>query len=165
MDSNAIPQVPTPVVPPTDQPVMQAPAMVQPVVNAVSSAQPVVDTQVSGKAKEAGPISAETTPTIEVVGTDAIEKEPLPPEVSSWMEKVNRDNSGEKPPEIVVADKTAQSATNHYSAQPVFVLPLGEVEYKQGLHTNVNESVRWLAQWCQRLVKKLGSEVTYGSNH
>jgi hypothetical protein len=161
MDPTATPQVP-PL--PTDQSAPQTNVLAGQVIQATSTAQPP-EPQVGGKAKESGPISAETTPTVEVVGTDAIEKEPLPPEVASWMEKVNRDNSGEKPAEIVIADKTAQAPTNHYSNQPVFVLPLGEHEYEQGLKSSVNDSVRWLAQWCQRLVKKLGTDVTYGSNN
>lgn len=161
MDPTVTPQVP-PL--PTDQNSPQANALAGQVIQATSTAQAPVQ-QVSSKAKEAGPISAEVSPTIEVVGTDAIEKEPLPPEVASWMEKVNRDNSGEKPAEIVIADKTAQAPTNHYSSQPVFVLPLGENEYKQGMHASVNDSIRWLAQWCQRLVKKLGTDATYGSNN
>lgn len=140
---------------------IQAGALVQPMVQAVGNATPSPISVGSAKSKEAGPgASMEITPTIEMVGSDAIENEPLPPEVSSWMEKVNRDNSGEKPPEVVVADKTANDPSGSYSSQPVFVLPLGDAEYKTGLHTSVNESVRWLAEWCRRLVKKMGNQVT-----
>lgn len=174
MDQSAQPQVPVstistqPTLPndavqqplPAQPSTVSAPALAQPMVQAASTVQ-VQQAGMPARAKESGPVIQEVTSPIEVVGSDAIEKEPLPPEVASWMEKVNRDNSGEKPAEIVVADKTAQAPTGNYSSQPVFVLPLGEPEYKQGLHHGVDDSVRWLAEWCKKIVKKLGEQTIF----
>ncbi|HSW89871.1 MAG TPA: hypothetical protein VLH19_03280 [Patescibacteria group bacterium] len=142
-----------------NQPV--APSLVGPALQQTAQVPAPAPPVSVGKTKEVAPQSQELVGPIEIVGSDAIEKEPLPPEVSGWMEKVKRGESGEqKPPEIVIADKTAQAPTGDYASQPVFVLPLGKTEMRQGIHKSVNDSVRWLAQWCERLMKKLGNKVT-----
>ena len=139
MDPSAQPQVSAPVLPSQTPPSsvsvpVEPTSLAQPIVQAASSlpSQPVSGAPL--RAKEAAPVSAEVTAPIEVVGSDALEKEPLPPEVSSWMEKVNRDNSGEKPPEVVVADISASNPSGSYASHPVFVLPLGDDDYKRGLN-------------------------------
>ncbi len=137
-------------------------ALASPIVQAASTI-PDPTPQVPARAKETGPgASSEVANFVEVVGADSLEKEPLPPEVSSWMEKVSRDTSGEMPPEIVIADTQAQSAPPMGKKPPVFVLPLGSDEYASAKHQGVQTSVRWLAEWCTRLVKKLGNQATFG---
>lgn len=173
MDTSSMPQVlPVPPVPqPTDQPTAsavanstatQAPAVAGPVVQAVASTPPP-QSALTSKGKEVGPVSSELAGFVEVAGADAFEKEPLPAEVASWMEKVSRDNSDSKPPEIVIADKTAQAPTGHYANQPVFVLPLGEVQIQQGLSKSVGDSVRWLSTWCKKMMKRLGNQAVFNS--
>lgn len=163
MDPSVQPQVPPPVTPPTDTTTVAANALANPVVQAATQI-PSPPAVASAGAKEAGPVSVEPVVPIEVVGTDAIEKEPLPLEVASWMEKVNRDTSGEKPPEVVVADHTAQDPVGSYANQPVFVLPLGEPEYSKAMHQSVNDSIRWLAAWCSRIMKKLHGQTVFSHN-
>lgn len=155
MDPSTQPQV----TPPSDQ-VQNASALAQPIVQAASTvAQP--EPQTPSRAKETGPATSnELAAFVEVVGNDSIEKEPLPPEVSSWMEKVNRDTSGEKPPEIVVPTES-HIASQGAPSTPLFVLPLGESEMNSGLHQGVGNSVRWLSEWCKRLVKKLGGQTSF----
>ncbi|MFZ2025480.1 MAG: hypothetical protein WAV51_04305 [Microgenomates group bacterium] len=36
------------------------------------------------------------------------------------------------------------------------VLPLSDVQIAEGLHTNITNSFRWLAEWCRYKLKKLG---------
>jgi len=35
-------------------------------------------------------------------------------------------------------------------------LPLSDVQIAEGLHTNISNSIRWLAEWCKYNLKKLG---------
>lgn len=41
------------------------------------------------------------------------------------------------------------------------VLPLTEVELKQGLHHKVFDGFRWLAEWCNWMIKKYPGRVFY----
>lgn len=116
--------------------------------------------QSPSSSKEAKVLSSESPLYIETVGAEAIEKEPIPEEVEQYIEKVET-NVEAPPPEIVVADKTAVQPTGTYAAQPVFVLPLGEVEMKQGFHKGIHESIRWLSTWCKRVMKIFKGRVVY----
>lgn len=151
-----------PQVQPPDTQTSQPTVMAQSVVAAASNLTPTqVTPQTPARAKESGPaVSNELAGYVEVVGSDSIEKEPLPPEVSSWMEKVSRDTSGEKPPEVVVANSNMPPTVDPGVSRQVFVLPLGEAELEKGLHQSVKNSVRWLSEWCKRLVKKLGDQTS-----
>lgn len=35
-------------------------------------------------------------------------------------------------------------------------LPLSDVQIAEGLHVNISNSLRWLAEWCRYNLKKLG---------
>lgn len=143
--------------------VQDAPTAIAPSVMSAATQLPDPAPQTPARAKESGPTTGEVTGFVEVVGGDSLEKEPLPPEVSSWMEKVSRDTSGEMPSEIVIAkDQSSTGAGAAGANHPVFVLPLGKDEYATARHQGVQTSVRWLAEWCSRLVKKLGDQVTFG---
>lgn len=158
---SGIPQQPAPLPEePTVNP--QTQALAQPLMQASTALPPTPQPVVaSGKSKETGSTSQEVTNFVEVVGNDSFETEPLPPEVSSFMEKVNRDSGPNALPEVVVADATAQQPTGTYASKPVFVLPLGKIQMQQAGHSSVENSVRWLAEWCKRVVKKLGGQVAY----
>jgi len=43
----------------------------------------------------------------------------------------------------------------------VITLPLTEAEMKRGLHYKIVDSLRWLAEWCQRLVKIAHGKFIY----
>ncbi|HAU99524.1 MAG: hypothetical protein UX04_C0005G0014 [Microgenomates group bacterium GW2011_GWF2_45_18] len=113
--------------------------------------------------KESPRYSPDLSPLAEIPGAQVIEDEPNPeisPEVESWMEKVDRKNI-DPPKEVVVADKTATNPTGNYAAQPVIVLPISKPTLTKGLTQNVQYSVRWLAEWCLRIIKKFGGMVVY----
>lgn len=138
----------------------QANAIAAPVISSVATNSQATP-QVSSRAKESAPIQNELTGFVEVAGNDAFEKEPLPPEVSSWMEKVSRDAGGERPQEIVINQATGVPPSVPTAAPPVYVLPLGQTDMTPALHKNVSDSIRWLATWCQKIMKKLGEKVVY----
>ena len=81
------------------------------------------------------------------------------PEIAGYIEKVEKE--AELAP-TVVDDYTQQILMTAPSSQaPQVTLPLTEEEITQGLHHKVWESVRWLAEWCVRQVKKLHGAVKY----
>ena len=133
-------------------------ALAQPVVQAVAQVPvtPLAPSAPSGKEKIVVPDSLAP---FEVVGTDAIEVEPIPPEIESWMEKVA--HSAEKTDVGVKVELPSQPTITPVSSQSaaknVYVIPLGKLELNKGLHAAVTESVRWLATWCTRVIRKYGA--------
>jgi hypothetical protein len=106
--------------------------------------------------KEQEPASVKPSEVVRVI--EHREEAEVPPEVESWMERVERGES--KLPGPV----THQGQTLVQPAEPEevkIVLPLTEEEVNQGLHRKIWESVRWLAVWCVRVMKKLGGRVIY----
>lgn len=116
-------------------------------------------------AKEKGAFGAgETVPFVEMnTSQSGVENEPLPPEVESWMEKVSHSVDVADAKNIVLSQPKAQAVSATPPAQTVFVVPLGEDEFKMGLHASVKDSVRWLAVWCQRIIKKFGNTSAFQS--
>lgn len=45
--------------------------------------------------------------------------------------------------------------------QPVIILPLTQSSFNQGLKQKVSASVRWLAEWCWRLIRIFGSQAVF----
>lgn len=65
-------------------------------------------------------------------------------------------------PQPVTDDTTGQVlVTSPAASQPKVTLPLTEEEIERGLHLKVINSFRWLAEWCQRLVKMFHGRVVY----
>ena len=79
-------------------------------------------------------------------------KEPgeLPVEVEGWIERSERDDVTE--PKTVVYE--GQPIVSPAAPQQVRVsLPLDNTGIKKGLQQQIAESIRWLAEWCLRLMK------------
>lgn len=83
----------------------------------------------------------------------------IPKEIDSWLEKIEKgeDLFLSKP---VTDDQTGQVLVTAPSAKkPKIVLPLDKQELIQGLTQKVSEAVRWLAEWCLRLIKMSPEKV------
>lgn len=119
-------------------------------------------TAISLGKKELGSLKAtEMPPVSELGGTAGVEKEPLPPEVSSWMQKVEQENAElnlETLPPIQVPNV---AASNQVPQKDMFILPLGSQDFAIGLHANVNQSLRWLVTWAKRLMKQLKGQTAF----
>lgn len=140
-----------------------APTLVQSIaLTPPSSATP----QVPSGSKEKGAVAvSETVPLIEVsTGASALEKEPIPPEVEAWMDKVGQEAAEVKLETLPSVQVPLPPPTQGFSSQPQFVLPLGEQEMQMGLHASVNDSIRWLATWARRLIKQLQGQVAFRSS-
>ena len=85
----------------------------------------------------------------------------LEPEVEGWLEKVEKEDS--QAPQAIKDDKgqvIMDDATQQNTGFKV-VLPMTKEEVDKGLHHRVLDSVRWLAEWCIRMVQMFGNKVAY----
>ncbi len=104
-----------------------------------------------------GGIEREKTPI-----TEYTRKVDLEPEVEGWLEKVEKESTQLKAPVQddkgqVVLDDSAAGDDDGFKV----VLPMTKKEVDKGLHHKVMDSVRWLAEWCIRMVKMFGNKVAY----
>lgn len=87
----------------------------------------------------------------------------LEPEVEGWLEKMEKEDAQLQQP--VVDDPSTGSGQvlldNVQSGNFKVVLPLTKDEVEQGLKQKVMASVRWLAEWCVRMIKMFGNKVAY----
>ena len=94
--------------------------------------------------------------------TEYTRKVDLEPEVESWLEKLEKEDSSLQNP--VVDDSTGQVVlddTNKQKHDFKVVLPLTKLEVERGLKYKVVDSVRWMAEWCIRMIKMFGKKVAY----
>ncbi len=88
-------------------------------------------------------------------------KEPEPDkELEGWMEKLEKgeDVQLEKP----VVDDYGQILIQSSAPQkPKIILPLDDKEINWGITQKITESIRWLAEWCLRLIKMWPERVKY----
>ena len=84
----------------------------------------------------------------------------LEPEVEGWLEKLEKEQTQLPQP---VTDDKGQVVLDAAQKQAGFklVLPLTKDEVEKGLHHKVVDSLRWLAEWCWRLIKMFGNKVAY----
>ena len=85
----------------------------------------------------------------------------LEPEVEGWLEKVEKEDSQLQQP--VTDDKGQVVLDDSQKQQSGFkaILPLTKDEVNKGLQHKVIDSVRWLAEWCIRMIKMFGNKVAY----
>jgi hypothetical protein len=110
-------------------------------------------------AESSGEARQEVTPI-----TEYTRQVDLEPEVEGWLEKVEREDSQLQQP---VTDPSSPGSSGQAlldNVQPSnfkVVLPMTQDEVNKGLHHKVLDSVRWLAEWCTRMIKMFGNKVAY----
>lgn len=106
--------------------------------------------------KELGPITAEPEKI-----TLIEHKEPEPgDEVKDWMQKVEEGESVQLP-QAVIDDFGQVLVEAAVKQKPKIVLPLDEENVKKGLHHKAADSIKWLAEWCLRVMKMASGRVFY----
>ena len=114
-----------------------------------------------------------TTSKERVIGAGRQEKTPiteytrkveLEPEVESWLEKLEKEDSQLQQPVRddkgqVVLD-SAKGGQGHKGKFKV-VLPMTKDEMEKGLHHKVVDGVRWLSEWCVRMIKMFHGKVAF----
>lgn len=79
-------------------------------------------------------------------------------EVQPYIEKIEKEIYLAKP----VVDDYGQTLVTAPSAQPTqIVLPVTQATLLYGLKQAVSESIRWLAEWCLRLIKIFGARAVF----
>ena len=123
-----------------------------------------VTTPVSPREKEVepsqtrqGPVASDKPEKVEVA--EVKEPEQVPEEVAGWMERVERGEDVHLAKPVTHMGQTLVEPAKPKDVR--VVLPLTEEGVKKGLHHKIADSVRWLAHWCVRLVKKLPGKVIY----
>ena len=94
-------------------------------------------------------------------GVKIVEKKEFEPseEVAEWMEKVEGKEIELPQP---VKDEYGQILIEAARVtKPKIVLPLTKKRAKKGLHHKVADSIRWLTEWCLRLLKMFPERVVY----
>jgi hypothetical protein len=126
--------------------------------------------QVDGTVKQFGGVSAGDKERIEFGGSqtehvplvELKDDQEIEPEVEGWLEKLEKGEDIHLPQpltddqgQVVMADAGAQVA------QERIILPMSEAELDAGLKAKVTQSARWLAVWCQRIIKKMGDQTAF----
>ncbi len=109
----------------------------------------------AGKERVDAGVGQEVTPITEFTRSVDLE-----PEVEGWLEKLEKEQTQLPQP---VVDEKGQVILDDAQKQAGFkvVLPLTKDEVEKGLHLKVIDSLRWLAEWCLRLIKMFGNKVAY----
>ncbi|HUW22322.1 MAG TPA: hypothetical protein VMW41_06690 [Candidatus Bathyarchaeia archaeon] len=82
---------------------------------------------------------------------------PQIPEIPPEIEKAQPvTGAATQLPQAVIDDQTGQVLVSSPGDQGQIVLPLTEEEIEKGLTYQVIDSIRWLAEWCVRLAKRVG---------
>ena len=100
-----------------------------------------------------------TSPEKPAVPEEEIPKE-TGPEVKDYLTKLE---TGEEIqlPQPVTDDSGQPILTSPASQQVTITLPLTDDEMKIALHKKIIDSIRWLAEWCLRLIKITRGRISY----
>ncbi len=83
--------------------------------------------------------------------------EEVPSEVEGWVERVKRGEDVHLAEPVVHKGETLVGSSKSKTVR--VMLPLTEEGVKKGLHYKVYDSVRWLAEFCVRLLKIPGKAI------
>ncbi len=118
-----------------------------------------------GKRVEEEPAYAEasmskgTEEVMEVPGSPEMEKKP---DLAGYIERVEKAAESQQ---VVIDDYTQQVLLKPVGGQKTKItLPLTSDQVQAGLHMQIWEGIRWLAEWCVRQVKILKDRVSYKEN-
>lgn len=107
------------------------------------------------------PSSAET-PTSQI--TEIPEKIRVRKEVSTWLEKVEKATL--TLPQNITDDQTGQSLVQPAISQtPKITLPLTRQQIAAGAKKKITEAIRWLSEWCLRIIKLNQGKVAFKKQH
>ena len=92
------------------------------------------------------------------------EHDKIPEAVEGWLEKLERqeDIKLDQPITDDQNQPVLQSATPQVTDDQI-ILPLEETDVSQGIKQKPTSSIRWLAEWCLRVIKKFPGKVFYAS--
>jgi len=98
------------------------------------------------------PLGEEKFPVVETKEKE-VEKE-----IEPYVQKIEKEIYLSKP----ITDNFGQTLVTAPSAQPTqIVLPISQNQFLFGLKQSVGDSIRWLAEWCLKLIKILGAKAVF----
>jgi hypothetical protein len=105
----------------------------------------ILNQLLNNEANETFPVKVETEPE-------------LSPDFDPEIKEVEREIYLSKP----ITDDNNQPLISPPAPQnPTIVLPMSQTQYAQGLTGKVSESIRWLAEWCLRIIKIFGARAEF----
>ena len=114
----------------------------------------------AGASKEKGDLGGkqEVTPM-----TEYTRKVDLEPEVESWLEKLEKEDTSLSKPVVDPSDDDKVILEDVKGDKDRFrvVLPMTKEEVDKGIHSKVIDSARWLAEWCIKMIKMFHGKVAY----
>lgn len=96
--------------------------------------------------------------------TEFTRKVDLEPEVESWLEKLEKEDSQLQQPIVDPGASNGDDKVVLNNIEPSefkVILPLTKDEVEIGLHHKVMDSIRWLAEWCIKTIKMFHGKVAY----
>jgi len=82
----------------------------------------------------------------------------LDKEVEPLVEKIEKEVYLNKP---VTDDYGAPLVSPPSVQNPIISLPVSKMLYEVGLKQKVEDSMRWLSEWCSRIIKILGGRASF----
>ena len=82
----------------------------------------------------------------------------IPKEIAGWIEKVEKNIYLSKPARD---DQGQVLVTSAQAKSTKITLPLSKLGLVKGLKQEMEEAVRWLAEWCLRLIKMNPGRVLF----
>jgi hypothetical protein len=116
----------------------------------VPSSTPIAPTSFASKEKEGGFLTNNESPI-----TDLGKEMDLPKEVVSAGVTI-RPTVVSIPPPVQNLGVRVTGTNNKTPSTRAAVIPLSDIQMAEGMHTNISNSIRWLAEWCRYKLKKLG---------
>jgi len=110
----------------------------------------------TGKERDSGVGKQEVTPI-----TEFTRKVDIEPEVEGWLEKLEKEDTDLQQPLVSPTDDDQVVVKSATPDDFKVVLPMSKDEVEKGIHHKVIDSVRWLAEWCVRMIKMFGNKVAY----
>ncbi len=94
--------------------------------------------------------------------TEYTRKVDLEPEVEGWLEKLEKEDTSLS--QVVTDDTSDQKILEDAEEDRKkfkVILPLTKEEVDQGMHGKAIDSIRWLAEWCIKMIKMFHGKVAY----
>ncbi len=103
--------------------------------------------------------SSEKNLNVRDISRDSLNREPVPREISTWLEKVEKMAVAD--PQVVTDDQGQPILTPSNPVNPKIVLPVTKATFVSGFKKSIEEAGRWLSVFLLRLIKKKEGQITF----
>ena len=114
------------------------------------------------RSQETLPQSPESNLNVRDISPDRLSREPVPREISTWLEKVEKMATDD--PQIVTDNQGQPVLTPSTPVNPKIILPVTKSTFISGFKKSIEEAGRWLSVFFLRLIKKKDGQITFKSD-